>query len=267
MLLSRFPNGSKSHSEFAPGFIDRVRMLDAAGDLHGLIDGTKVPRGCTLVANGWTFDPALEAPVGQVVVTLDDRVFITAQFGIEREDICSAYKSEALKLSGFRAIVPTGTLTGGQHVLKLYLVDALNGTHYETPGSFEFEIVPAREQVGVSTRLAADSVQAGIESIVPAPAVACGTTVTVHGRAFERTTGRPCHSLFVAFEERCIRAVYGRPHPEAEQLGAKDPRIGFNAHISTVGLSPGVYRCDVLAVAENRTGYAEIESAFTLDLS
>jgi hypothetical protein len=267
-MLFRFPVGFQKHPERAPGSIDEVRVLDGAAELDDVPASKEVPRGCTLVVRGWAFDPLTMAPAAKVVLTMDDRFPVEANYGSPREDIAGHFQRSELNPTGFKAMISTGGVALAPHFLKLYVLSGDGSTFFETSSEYSLEVVQARRQIPGVPTAAPGAIHVGIDEVrttgegagAPAfPKVARGAILAVRGWAFDVARKMPCRRVYVALGDECVRAIYGLPRDDVakDQQVASARSTGFIARLTTASLAAGAHTLMITGVATDGSEIGE----------
>lgn len=274
-MLYRFPNGFEKRPERAPGSIDEVQTLDGAAEICELRDA-KLARGCGLIVRGWTFDPVTMEPAAHVILTAGDQVSAEPTYGLSRPDIAQAFEKSALEATGFKGIVSTGSLALGPHEIRLYAVTA-DSKYSECPSTYSFELMPSAWQVPDLPKLSSSSFAAAVDELSPvelrgddSPVVPQRSILVVRGYALDMNRAAPCKALYVRIGVECRRAVYGVPReslPESIARSAEARFSGFTARFNTSTIAPGTHDVTLIAVSNDGSGIAEIETKTSLSVS
>lgn len=80
--------------------------------------------------NGWSGDPKATAAPGSVFLEFDGpaKLYATAQRGLKRPDVASAYSNPILQDSGWEAHIDLSAATPGQYKVRVIEVNGANAT-------------------------------------------------------------------------------------------------------------------------------------------
>ncbi|MDA1200931.1 MAG: hypothetical protein O3C39_04535 [Planctomycetota bacterium] len=93
----------------------------------------RIAREAPLTVAGWAVDREAGRPAAGVELVVGDRGF-EVRYGLPRPDVAEYFKQPGLADSGFRGILPAGTLPPGEHTLRLRLRMCAGEHFLETPG-------------------------------------------------------------------------------------------------------------------------------------
>lgn len=90
------------------------------------------PVGAPMVLDGFGFDAVAKLPAKGVDVVIDGKAYGTT-YGHARPDVGDYFKTPALAATGFRTVLPPGTVGAGAHILRLRVVAADGKGYFESP--------------------------------------------------------------------------------------------------------------------------------------
>ena len=92
-----------------------------------------VPKEASFIrVAGWAIDPDKESAAGDVYIDLDDKLFLPAFYGKEKQDVADSFGVESYRDSGFERYVPVSEIGEGTHELSVVVVDS-DGEGYYRP--------------------------------------------------------------------------------------------------------------------------------------
>jgi predicted small lipoprotein YifL len=112
-----------------PGFF--IDHIGAAADPMNK-PPAPITTGAPMLLDGFGFDAAAKLPAKGVDVVIDGRVFGT-RYGGDRSDVATYFKTPALGKTGFRTVLPPGTVAAGAHTAWLRVVTADGQGFNESP--------------------------------------------------------------------------------------------------------------------------------------
>jgi len=150
-LFAAFATWSIAHTLLVsdpPAAVQAVQVPVAAdfavpADVHGLQGASNLdvighrPDGSLDLA-GWIFDERTHRAVDAVYVDIDGTSRIEGTYGVARPDVAKAFHSADLTKVGFDVLIKPGTLTAGQHSLRLGM--RVGTTRYESVHRFPLTI-------------------------------------------------------------------------------------------------------------------------------
>ena len=276
LALFEFPRRYSDVGHPATGSIDEITWISA--DATGS-DAERVPRGSALYVRGWALDPSGAKGASAVVLTIDGRGTHEARIGLSRADVAASLNNEAAASSGFEALIPTGGLDAGRHVIEVATVDAAARAYakFGTATPFSIEVVggplpPALRYASGSCFVTIDEVrdesrgeQLGAEGgriYVPR-----GSILYFRGWGLDERLDEPLGELFAVVDaDRAFAAAYGKPRDDVANVREKASlsKVGFDVRIPTSDLERGLHRLEMVGVG--RSGAELLRSETTLEI-
>lgn len=90
------------------------------------------PAGTPMVLDGFGFDAVAKVPAKGIDVVIDGKAYGTA-YGHARGDVAQYFKTPALAATGWKTVLPAGTVAAGAHTLRLRVVAADGKGYFESP--------------------------------------------------------------------------------------------------------------------------------------
>lgn len=85
-----------------------------------------------VVISGWAADYNSKKPAAGVLINIDGKKDVPAEYGLERRDVATYLKDNSYTSVGFRASIPTSTIDKGTHTISFKVISADN-TQYFVP--------------------------------------------------------------------------------------------------------------------------------------
>lgn len=122
----------------ARGRVDAVGRLDGSDTVTDELAYLQVTAGDRIVVRGWAGDPGDGALPARVVLVVDGVAHGPVQRGLERDDVVAATGCEALRRSGFSALVQAGAFEPGFHRAELIAVYGREPVVFD---AFSFDVI------------------------------------------------------------------------------------------------------------------------------
>jgi len=112
--------------------VDIVNGRQAAlPDSYFTVDGQNEKK---VIIQGWAIDKIADKAAGGVIVNIDGKQDLVAMYGLDRTDVSTFYKNDALRFTGYSASFATSVLDKGKHIITLKIISADHNGYYETEG-------------------------------------------------------------------------------------------------------------------------------------
>jgi hypothetical protein len=82
----------------------------------------------SVLVQGWAYDPSARTSGRGLLLVVDGTRAFEAEYGIARPDVAASYRNDAVRDSGYAAIVPASAFSAGQHTVNLMLLSK-DGRH------------------------------------------------------------------------------------------------------------------------------------------
>lgn len=94
----------------------------------------------TITIRGWAVDQRATREAGGVIINVDGKTDVVADYGLNRPDVASNLKNSAYANAGFRATIDAATLDKGRHTLTMRVVTSDRKGYYEQKQKYELNI-------------------------------------------------------------------------------------------------------------------------------
>jgi len=111
-----------------PGF--SLDAINAAPD--PINKPATIQADASLTVSGFGFDPVAKTPGKALHIVIDGAGYAT-DYGAPRGDVATYFKAEALTPTGFRAVLPPGTVRPGAHTALVRVVAADGKSYFDGP--------------------------------------------------------------------------------------------------------------------------------------
>lgn len=94
----------------------------------------------TITIRGWAVDQRVKGEAGGVIINVDGKTDVMANYGMPRPDVAANLKNPDYTNSGFRATIDTSTLDKGHHTLIMRVITADQKGYYEQKQKYELDV-------------------------------------------------------------------------------------------------------------------------------
>ncbi|HEY0079834.1 MAG TPA: hypothetical protein VGB73_14580 [Pyrinomonadaceae bacterium] len=133
--------------------VDPTALASVKGDPYFSLDelGGQPPKaGVPLVVNaqstptinlrGWAADYVAKREAGGVIINIDGKTDVMANYGSSRPDVSANLKNPVYTNTGFTASIDTTKLEKGRHTLSMRVVTADKRGYYEHKQKYEIDV-------------------------------------------------------------------------------------------------------------------------------
>jgi len=94
----------------------------------------------TITLSGWAVDQRVKGKAGGVIINIDGKTDMVANYGTPRPDVAANFKNPEYANTGFRATIDASTLDKGRHTLTMRVITADQKGYYEQKQKYEINI-------------------------------------------------------------------------------------------------------------------------------
>jgi len=94
----------------------------------------------TITFSGWAVDQRVKGKAGGVIINIDGKTDMVANYGTPRPDVAANFKNPEYANTGFRTAIDTSTLDKGRHTLTMRVITADQKGYYEQKQKYEINI-------------------------------------------------------------------------------------------------------------------------------
>ena len=229
---------------FTRGLTPAISQIPPTVHIEAPAPGSSV--GGTITVAGWALDNAtvVGSAIGSVQVLVDGAPVGSANYGVSRPDVCSAFPGRpGCPNVGFTFQLNTSTLTAGQHTITVSATDT--------------DTTPDTGTASVT--VTATGVPPSVYIDAPSPGSVLSGSTTVSGWALDNSSaiGTAIGSVQVKVDGTAVgTATYGGSRPDVCSVYPGRPgcpNVGFSFQLNLAALSAGSHTITVSATDTDGT--------------